>query len=502
MKLLTVKIERHLLHMAETETRGKRVIVSGVRAFPLPEREETEGGDGGLADDPEALARFIADMLKRSRLAPAPIALLFHSEIAPYHEYYHRKLSASDRFGRARAEAEAFLAASLGNHIVENELYGAGDDSDKLTSAVFAISDGFLRALIKSLRFAGIKVRFASSALSVLSDMTRKLLNALLKNDVRVGANLICLDVSEDCVRFLFFAQTRLIHRRESAISEGISDEELLSFIEEETREIVSRIESGEGGANAKPDCILLLGTRVVAPDFADRVAGRMNTPCRSLDAYADELSGAVALGGELADRPGLYVRAISSAGAALGRLRKKNLLYGGFRKRRERGVARAAAVFLSLAAVAAMSAMPLANRYIEEENAKSVAIITRPIYAEAREKLAAQRQLNALLQSHMAEEAYMQNKNLKYGDLLLKIGDELLARSRVERMTHENSGAGVELTFTTSDPDFFLEAKEKMNGGGNLTVEDPVVMNKTDDGLWRCVVTISWEVPAGEVSE
>jgi hypothetical protein len=360
-----------------------------------------------------------------------------------------------------------------------------------------------LRALVKSLRSAGIKVRFASSALSVLSDLMRKLLNALPENGVRVGANLICLDVSEDCVRFLFFAQTRLVHRRESAIPEGISDEELLSFIEGEAREIASRIENREGGAKIKPDCILLLGTRVVAPDFAGRVAERLNAPCRSLNAYADELRAAAALGGELADRPGLYVRAVSPAGAVSGRQRNKNLLYGGFRKRRERGVARAAALFLALAAVAAMSALPLANRCIERENAQNVAFITKPVYAEAREKLAAQRQLNALLRSHMAEEAYMQNKNLKYGDLLLRIGDELLARSRIESMTHEDNAAGVQVTFTTSDPDSFLEAKEKMNGDGNLTVEDPVVMTRTDDALWRCVVTISWDIPAmGEVSE
>jgi hypothetical protein len=146
---------------------------------------------------------------------------------------------------------------------------------------------------------------------------------------------------------------------------------------------------------------------------------------------------------------------------------------------------------------------MPLANWYIEKENAENVAIISRPIYEEAREKLAAQRQLNALLQSHMAEEAYMQNKNLKYGALLYQISRGLLAKSRIESMTHANNGTSMDVTFTTSDPNYFFEAKEKMNKDGNLTVSEPVRMVRTEPELWRCAVTISWDIPAtGGMSE
>ncbi|MDR2088322.1 MAG: hypothetical protein LBP73_03085 [Clostridiales Family XIII bacterium] len=503
MKQLTIKIERSLLHLVETESRGKRVVIKSARSFPLPERADAEDGDGALTGDPAALARFIAEKIKQGRLSPAPAALLFHSGIALYHEYHHSGLSFSQAHNRARTEAEAFLPQGLGSYIFENERYGGEGESGNRTSALFAVEDGFLRALIKSLKALGIKTRFASSALSVWSELMRSLLNALLRNDVRPGINPVCLDVSEDCVRFLFFIRTRLVHRRESPIPDGISDDELLSFIEEETQEIALQVENREGEANVKPDCILLAGTRANAPDFADRVAGRLNTPCRSLDFYADDLRDAAALGGELADRPGLYARTVSSAGALPGRQRGKNLLYGGFRKRRERGAVCAAAVFLTLAALAAMSAMPLANWYIEKENAENTAIISRPIYEEAREKLAAQRQLNALLQSHMAEEAYMQNKNLKYGALLYQISRGLLANSRIESMAHANNGTSMDVTFTTSDPNYFFEAKEKMNRDGNLTVSEPVLMVRTEPELWRCAVTISWDVPAtGGMSE
>jgi hypothetical protein len=500
MKQLTIKIERRALYLAETEIQGKRIVIKSARSFPLPENAEDES----LADDPEALARFISEAIKRGRLAPAPAALLFHSELAPHHEYYHRKMSASELYGRARAEAEAFLPAGLGSYIVESEHYSGAGDSDKQTSAIFAVKDGFLRALLKSLlRSADLRIRFASASLTVWSDLMRRLLNALLKNGVHFGVNPVCLDVGEDCVRFLLFVGTRLVHRRESPIPEGLSDDELLLYIEEELREIVLQVGSREGGADIKPDYILLAGARANAPDFADRVAGRLNTPCRALDAYAEQLRGAAALGGELADRDSLYIRTVSLAGAIPRKQRKKNLLYGGFRKRRELGVLRAAAVFLSLATLAAMSAMPIANRYIERENAESLAIISRPIYAEAREKLAAQRQLNALLQSHMAEEAYMQNRNLRYGGLLYQISRSLFAEARIERIEHENNSNSMEVTFTTANPDAFLKAKERMNADGNLTVADPVVMTRTSAAFWRCVATVSWDVPAqGGLSE
>jgi hypothetical protein len=204
-----------------------------------------------------------------------------------------------------------------------------------------------------------------------------------------------------------------------------------------------------------------------------------------------------VALGGELANRKSVYARAVSSAGALPKRQKNKNLLYGGFRRRRESGIARAAAAFFVSAALIAAAAMPLANIYIKRLNAEDLAIVTNPAYAEAREKLAAQKQLNALLQSHMAEETYMQNKNLKYGGLLYRISRDVLADALIERVDHEDSGAGMSVTFTTSSIDRFLEAKERANADGNLTVEDPVVINRLDDALWRCVITISWDIPA-----
>jgi hypothetical protein len=499
MKQLTVRIERRLLHLAETETRGNRVLIKSARSFPLPESPE----GGVCTGEPEELARFIGDAIKRGRLPSAPAALLFNSAIVPYHEYYHRKTSASEMRNRARTEAEAFLPPDFGRHILESERYSGESGTDNQTSALFAVNDGFLRALVRSLRSAGIRTRFASSALAVWSDLMRRLLNTLLKNDVRLGVNPLCLDVGEDCIRFLFFVRTRLVHRRESLLPEGLSDDELLSRIEEEAREIILQVGNREGEANAKPECILLAGERARAPDFADRLAGRMNTPCRNLDFYMDELRSAAAFDGELADRKALYGRTVSLAGAIPRKQKKKNLLYGGFRKRRESGIARAAAVFFTLAALAAMSAMPLVNGHLDRENAENRAIVERPIYAEAREKLAAQRQLNALLQNHMAEEAYMQNRNLMYGGLLYQISRGMLEKARIERVEHENNSTDMRVTFTTSDPDHFLAAKEKMNRDGNLTVADPVEISRTDTALWRCEITISWDVPAtGGLSE
>jgi hypothetical protein len=499
MKQLTVKIERRFLHLAETETKGRRSVIKSARSFPLPARAD----GGALFEDPDALARFILDSIKKGRLAIAPAALLLHSEIAPHHEFYHRKLSSFGMLKRARTEAESSLSPGLGRRIFEYERYNEEDESNNQTSALFAVNEGFLRGLARSLKSGGIKSRFASSSLAVWSELMRNLLSTLVKNDVRFGPNPLCLDINEDCVRFLFFVQARLVHRCESALPEGISDDELLSRIEEKTQEIVQQTEGREGGANAKPDCILFVGTRVNAPDFADRLAGRLNTPCKSLDSYVERLRSVAELGGDLEDKDKLYARVVSRAGVIPRRQKELNLLYGGCYRRQERGVARAAAVLLTVTTLAAMSAMPLMNWNIEKENAEDIAIITRPTYADAREQLAEQRQLNAMLQSNKAEESYLQNKNLHYGDLLYQLSRELLAESHIERMTHEDNGDRMEVTFVTADPDYFLAVKEKINKSGNISVTEPVVMTRMDESLWRCVVTVSWEVPAtGGVSE
>jgi hypothetical protein len=499
MKQLTIRIERRTLCLAETETRGARIDVKSARSFPLPESME----NGACADDPEALAEFIADMIKRGRLAPAPVVLLFNSEIARCHEYYHQAVSARETRARVRSEAETILSPDLGTHILENENYNPNRAASAGTSAVIAISDGFLRTLLRSLKKLGVKCRFASSALSARSDLDRSLLNALLKNNVRLGENPICLDVGEDYIRFVFFVDTQLLHRRETPVPEGLSDDELLFFIEEQTKELILHVANREDNAHIKPDCILISGDRVVASDFADRVAGRMNAPCRRWDVYEEQLRGVIGFGGELGDRKGLHVRAFSSAGAIPGKQRAKNLLCGGFRKRLESGMARAAAVFFIAAAIAAMSVMPVASWYIERQNAEALAVVMQPMYAEAREKLAAQKQLNVLLQNHMAEEAYMQSNNLKYGGLLYQISRSILAKANIERVEHENNSNTINITFTTSDLDYFLEAKDATNSGNYLTVEDSVVVNRLESALWRCDITVSWELPAaGGASE
>jgi hypothetical protein len=436
-------------------------------------------------------------MIKRGRLAPAPAVVLFNSEIALCHEYYHQTVSASETRARARAEAETFLPPDLGTHILENENYNPSRAASAGTSAIIAVNDGFLRALVKSLKTLGVKCRFASAALSARSDLDRSLLNALLKNNVLLGENPICLDVGEDYMRSLFFVNTQLLHRRETVVPEGLSDDELLFFIEEEMKELILHVGNREANAHIKPDCILISGDRAVAPDFADRVAGRMNAPCRRWDVYEEQLSGVLGFSGELGDREGLHVRAISSAGAIPGKQKKKNLLYGGFRKRRENGLARAAAVLFIAAAIAAMSVMPVAAWYIERQNTEDLAVVMRPIYAEAREKLAAQKQLNVLLQNHMAEEAYMQNNNLKYGGLLYQISRGILAKANIESVEHENNSNIINITFTTSDLDYFLKTKDVTNSGNYLTVEDPVVMDRLESAFWRCDITVSWKLPA-----
>jgi hypothetical protein len=454
--------------------------------------------NGACADDPEALAVFIVEMIKRGRLTPAPAILLLNSEIALCHEYCHRAVSASEMRGRVKAEAEAFLPPGLGTYIVENERYDRSRTLDAGASAIIAVKDGFLRGVVKSLKKLGVKCIFASSCLSSRSDLDRALLNALLKNDVRLGENPICLDVGEDCLRFMFFVNTRLAHRRETPVPEGLSDDELLLFIADETKELIRHVKNREDDAGIKPDYILISGDRVNAPDFADRVAGRLNAPCRRWDSYEDKLRGAITFGGELGERQGLHIRAFSSAGAIPKKQKKKNLLYGGFRKRRERKTAHTVAASFTALVMAAMSAMPVAAWYIGRQNAEALAVVTRPIYAEAREQLAAQKQLNALLQSHMAEEAYMQNRDLKYGGLLYRISRGILANARLERLEHEDGGTGMNVTFTTSDIDYFLAAKDIMNADGNLTVDDTVVMNRIDAEFWRCDITISWKLPAG----
>ncbi|MDR3295431.1 MAG: hypothetical protein LBT26_06350 [Clostridiales Family XIII bacterium] len=495
MKRLTIKIERRLVQLAETETQGKRVCVNKVRAFPLPESLQ----NGAFTEAPEELAAFIAEALRKGRLTPRPAALLFDSSAAIYHEYRHRKMPAKGKYERAKLEAGFFLPADKGAFLSENDCYGSPSNvSDEQTSAVYAVPEKFLRTFVKSLKAGGLRCVFAGSALTAYADLTKRLLNALSGTNAMIGKNLVVLDMEEDSLRMLLFINANLVHRQEYVLPGETSAEALLDFLDEAIRKTIDS-ENGD----AAPDYILISGGRTEDEELAGRIAGRLNIPCRGFGSYAEQLKNALELADEMEGRKKLYTHVVALAGVPPKKQKEKNFLYGGIQKRREQRIARLVCSLILLLAAAAAAVLPVAGYGLDQKCAESRAVVERPEYAGAREQLAAHRQLEARLQNHLAEEAYMQNRNVQYAALLYQISRGFLQNADIDGVEYEKDASRMQVSFTTEDIDFFLREKERMNATGNLKIADPIVMDRAETGLWRCVITVSWNVSsAGGIEE
>ncbi|MDR1572054.1 MAG: hypothetical protein LBS32_05965 [Clostridiales Family XIII bacterium] len=495
MKLLSVRVERRHIHVAETETRGGLVSINRARAFPLP--ENPFGGPADSAEAGTALAALISDMAVRGRLEPMPVMLFFDSSVALYREYRHRKASRNEMRGRALLETEALLPRDRGRYIAECEWYGPqGTPSGSQASAICAVSEPFLRGLSKALKARGFRPRFAGSALAAWSDTAKGLLGAIAAADPGIGRNVFALDLSADSMRLLLFVGGEPVHRREYSLDDGLDEEGLLDCLCRELRRVTLFSENREGGRPLKPDYVLIAGERAGAPGLAERIAGRLGVPCGGLGDHAGQLEGVLRLGGEMAERPGLYPRVASLAGGPAARARHRNFLYGGARRRRERAVTLAAFAAISLLAAAAMAALPIASHSLAAKCAREAETIERPLYAEARGLLKTQRGLSLQLESRAAEESYMQEKGLRHAALLYLMGEGLLKGASIESVAWGRGADSIRAIFTTDDIDRFLLEKEKADAGGSLRVNEPLIMEKLDGGLWRCDVDISWRRP------
>jgi hypothetical protein len=354
-----------------------------------------------------------------------------------------------------------------------------------------------MRGVSKAMKAQGLRLCFAGSALAAWSDLAKSLIEALSAADAPIGRKVFALDMNADSMRLLLFVDGGLAHRQEYSLEEGLDEDGLIDLLRREIRRVTLYSENREGGNPLRPDCVLVAGERAGGPGLAEKMAGQLGVPCVSLGDCAEQLDGALCLGDEMAGRTGLYAKAASLAGGPAVKEKARNFLYGGARRRRERTVTLAAFAAIALLAAAGMAALPIANHYVDGRRAEIAETIARPLYAEAREQLMTQRQLGLQLQNYLAEEAYMQAEGLSYASLLYEMREGALKGAAIESLTRERGSNAAKAVFTTDDIDYFLLEKERLDAGGRLKVEEPLIMEKLDGGLWRCDVTISWQQPS-----
>jgi hypothetical protein len=486
VKQLTIRIAKRRLHLAEIRKSGGRVFIDKVRAFPLPVGYDS----ASYTAAPEALAVFAAESLKRARMTPCPAVVLFDTAIISHHEYYHPSMSARERYRRAEAEAGAFTSGS-GSYITEREWYGMHEARRGVQAGcIYQVDDAFIRGFVKAMRLQKIKCVFVGSALSAYLDMVKYMLNALQTTESVIGKNLITVNIDDGEMKALLFRNANLIHMEEIAFAEGLNSDELLDFVVAELGKMTRQACDDEDTATPKPDYILISGERTGGDDFSGRLAGRLNIPCRSFGDFETMLERALVLGGELEGRKSLYAKVTATAGNPPKVSKTRNFLYGGMRKRRIKARTAVICGIVEVLILAAMLMMPAGNAYLEQKNAEGRLIIERSEYSEARAMLREERSLEALIQYHRVEEAYIKGASgHEYGAALGEVGALILESAFIEKLEIADGGRQLKLTVVTEDIERFIM---DVNTAEGVDVNGTSVISDGDSKSRRCNVTVT----------
>jgi hypothetical protein len=200
-----------------------------------------------------------------------------------------------------------------------------------------------------------------------------------------------------------------------------------------------------------------------------------------------------VDLRGEMDGKNVLYDKVVTMAGVLPGNINRSNLLYGGMRRARERRIFTGAALITVALAAAVIAAPPAGGYYFNQKAAESLAIIDRPEYAGARERIAERALLDDRLRLCAADREYIQDSNVDYPAILYRLGRGLLSDVNVYGVKCERDGQGLEICFTARDLSNFYAERSKLNESGQFSVSEPVIMGTVEKDARDCLVTVSW---------
>lgn len=525
MKLLTIKIEKSSLQLAEVNQVGKKSLIQKMRMFALPENLE----NGGFIHNPSALADFILSCIERGKLTKEKSVLLMDVASVMLKEYTHEKTKPSALLALASLEAEAVLPENEGSFIIENEWYGGTLNKDGLQrSAIYAVNEAFITEISKELKVKGVKLTAVFPTSIVHTQLIRNLLSAGISGNEFNSKTVAAIDLSHQEIRVSIFHNRSLIHQR----ADDILMEEFYRSIAavfmiplEEAEEYCLKYGFLENGAatgristeiyesiqNAGAalitklfrsiniiltseqlhlDQIIISGTAAAFPGIAAIISEYTGAPCSSIDDYYGMLSQVVSLDGELKERQNLYQRLVILAGVDYRQKKSLNFLMKGIARKRSNRRTLTICGVIFLVTILIMAVLPL-NYYITSQDYKdnSKAISSKE-YVAARALLEEQRRVQTQLQEKKAESDSLPFGQSDVAAMLKELKTKLFTGSTINSLAYDQQTETFSMVFTTSKLDDFVVAKNRLNEGGRFKVSLPLTVNSTEN-MWQCQITI-----------
>lgn len=524
MDLLTIKIEKNILQVAEISQNRKKTFINKVRVFPIPENLE----NGGFVRNTADFADYISSCIERGKLKKEKAVLLLDISSVLLKEYTHEKSKPAHLLSLASLEADAVLPENEGKFIIENEWYGSRQNQDGLqTSAIYAVNEDFISGLTKAMKNKGIKLIAVFPTTVVHSDIIKKLLSKKISGSEFDYKTVVALDLSHQEIRASIFHNRDLIHQRvddqimeefyrtvansfrislegaeEYCLKNGLNEESQGNLMNPEAYEqmaqtgvsLITRIARSIklilSAENLRPDRIIISGASSAIPGLTKFINECLGIPCDSIDNYYKVLSGAVDLDGELKDRKNIYQRFVLLSGVDLKLKKDLNFLTRGIARKRSTRRTILICSFVFIATLMVMSILPI-NYYITNQDYKRNSdVLESKAYIEVQNILLEQRQVQAQINALEAEADKLPFGESNLSFLLLELQTKLFAGTIINNMVYNSDTNSFDVVFTTTNLDNFVLAKNRVNEDEKFEVSLPLTISSDLNSI-QCKINI-----------
>ena len=524
MKLLTIRIEKSSLQLAEADHNGKKLLIQKMRMFALPENLES----GGFLQDPTAMADFIASCIERGKLSGGKAILLLDVASVMLKEYTHEKTKPSVLLSLAVLEAEAVLPDNEGEFIIENEWYGGRLNKDGLQkSAIYAANERFISEIGKECRKKGVKLAAVFPASTVHTELVRLLLDSRISGSEFSEKTIAAIDLSHQEIRVAVFHNRDLVHQRadDLLLEEFYRGAAAVYMIPvEEAEDYCLKYgfrEKGSGGILDLPslealyqaggsfitkllrsvnviltaeelqlDAVVISGTAAAIPGMPEIVAESTGIPCKSIDEYYEMLSDTIVLDDELKERENLFQRLFLLCGIDYRKKKNLNFLMRGIARKRNNRRTLVVCTLILICTFLVMAILPLNYLITSRDYRNNQQAVSSPKYQSAQALLEEQRQLQNAIQAMKAETNSLPFGQSNTADMLGELQAKLFVGCRINNLVYDRGNDTFHVIFSTSKLDDFVAAKNRLNEGGRFQVSLPLTINSSDN-LWQCQISI-----------
>lgn len=424
-----------------------------------------------LKNQPQLLADFIRECLKKCEHAGTDIILTLDSKLGFFKEYKYKKADKKIANERFYLENDNQKKTRDSINITQKIDYPEEKNNKDLSrAAIFGIDDKYFRELLKDLKKDGIDVHFATSTLIMYKNAIEQLLKSITMD---LDKNrFIGISIDDQLYRAVIIKDDNLYHLEEKIVPEisRPEDKNLLDFLTDFLKE--NDID--------KDEAIAVISGKDNA-DFAKRLSLYSGMKCYSAQKLFDD------------QKPG---KVFPVSDINLSKYKNENYTFGDVSKRKFSKAT--AKIFIAAVIVLALlfSMLPAYYYYLTQTNENLNKEVGRYENSEMLGLIYEKREVLTDLQAYKDDLTKIEIKETSYGNVLKTIDEVLLPHAIITDLVYEEK-TGLLVDFIVRDVKRYEKDFDKINDKKEMKIVEKDRSKVKGDALYEIQILVT--IPAGD---